>query len=167
MRRVLFVFMIIALFAVPLFAQEAAVEEEDGSASLGMYYTVGEFNMIGLHFQKWFGNHGLMISAGITDGNMSAIVEYEYCIYKARFTDTLNSKLYLWLMGGPHFVNEHVWSEPEHDNFYVNGVTALGVGMEFVWWKHLSVPVQFGYVITYPHNVSCSFCFASGIRYRF
>ncbi len=171
MKKNIILILIIALMIMPVFAQDAEAEiEDDGAASLGMYFCAGEFSMIGLHYQQWFGNHGIMVSGGLTGDVFCAVAVYEYCVYSAKFTDILNSRLYLWILGGVDCVNEHNYissTETYEDDFYVNAVGSLGVGIEFVWWKHLSIPVQFGYVIEAPHKTKMSFSFASGIRYRF
>ena len=82
MKKNILLFIILAFLVMPVFAQASENESNnDGAAALGMYYCVGDFiGMIGLHYQQWFGNHGLMVSAGITGGNFNAVAEYEYCV---------------------------------------------------------------------------------------
>ncbi len=170
MRRILFAFMIIALVAVPVFAQDAPSELEDGAASLGMYYMAGEFSMIGLSFHQWLGNHGIMVSAGLDSSHTSALAEYQYSIFSAHLTETLNSHLYVWAAGGVNFRTDSTYNQTTtfwDDETHINAVASLGIGVEFVWWRHLSVPIQFGYVAEFPYDIGMSFCFASGIRYRF
>ena len=171
MKKIISLLVIIALLLMPIFAEAAENEnDKDGSAALGMYFCTGEFSMIGLHYQQWFGNHGVMVSAGLTGDTINAVAEYEYCVYSAKFTETLNSRLYVWVLGGVNCVNDHKYNNATGEyepNFYVDGLASLGIGMEFVWWKHLSIPVQFGYIVELPNNTKMSFCFASGVRYRF
>ncbi len=172
MKRITAVVLFLLALVTPVFAEDAAEPESDGSAALGMYYILGKFNMIGLSYHQWFGNHALMVSAGVQSDQMSALAEYQYCVFSAHLTETLNSRLYVWASGGVNVRNEsvHEW-EPDltlwQNEVHVNAVTSLGVGMEFVWWRHLSVPVQFGYVAEYPFDFGMSFCFSSGVRYRF
>ena len=173
MKKTAVVIILLMALVTPLFAEGTVADEEsDGSAALGMYYIVGKFNMIGLSYHQWFGDHALMVSAGVQSDQMSVLAEYQYCVFSASLTETLNSRLYVWASGGVNVRNEsvHEW-EPDltlwQNEVHVNAVTSLGVGMEFVWWRHLSVPVQFGYVAEYPFDFGMSFCFSSGVRYRF
>ncbi len=173
MKKITAVILIVLAFVTPVFADETVAEtESDTSAALGMYYIVGKFSMIGLSYHQWFGNHALMVSAGIQSDQMSALAEYQYCVFSASLTEKLNSRLYVWASGGVNFRNESVYAwEPDttlwQNEVHVNAVTALGIGMEFVWWRHLSVPVQFGYIAEFPYDFGMSFCFSSGVRYRF
>lgn len=169
MKKLVVLFLLCAVLFAPVFAEDTTVDNSDeGTDALGMYCMFGSFYMVGLSYHHWFGNHGLMISAGLDNDRISALVEYQLSVYKAELTDVLDSRLYVWASGGANFRNDTIYADDTyHDEFHVNAIASLGIGIEFVWWKHLSIPVHFGYVMEMPYDFSKSFCVASGVRYTF
>ena len=74
MKKTAIVILLLLTLVTPIFAEgTVAAEESDGSAALGMYYIVGKFNMIGLSYHQWFGDHALMVSAGVQSEQMSVL----------------------------------------------------------------------------------------------
>ncbi|MBO4508913.1 MAG: hypothetical protein J5747_09775 [Spirochaetaceae bacterium] len=176
MKKTAVVILLLLTLVTPIFAEGTASNsdnmqiESDGRSSLGMYFMGGEFSMIGLSYHQWMGNHGIMISAGLDSRHTSALVEYQYSIFSALLTETMNTRLYVWCAGGVNFRTDSIIDHTNtlwNDETHINAVASLGVGVEFVWWKHISVPVQFGYVAEFPYDTEMSFCLASGVRYRF
>ncbi len=166
MKKIL-LFLLILLFVFnPVFAED---ENQDGPIALGMGFGVGDFSMIGLQYQQWFGSHGIVVSAGLAEDQKCVLGGYEYCVYSTSFTEILNSRLYVWIEGGADYLKYSEYSSVTDrtvERSCVDAVAALGIGMEFIWWNHLSVPVQFGYVAKFPNRSGMSFYFSSGVRYR-
>ncbi|MCR4940973.1 MAG: hypothetical protein K5930_12840 [Treponemataceae bacterium] len=166
MKKILILSLILLFALGPCFAEEP---ELDGKIALGMGFGVGEFSMVGLQYHQWLGSHGIFATVGLSDDHKSALLGYQFCVYETSFTDILNSRLYVWVDGGADYMTYSQFSydggDPSPESQF-NAVAAGGIGMEFVWWHHLSVPVQFGYVAKFPNNTSMSFYFTSGVRYR-
>ncbi|MCR4940974.1 MAG: hypothetical protein K5930_12845 [Treponemataceae bacterium] len=168
MRKIVLLILFFSFCLFPLCADEI---ESDDSIALGMGYCMGEITLgygsgnigvIGLQYQQWFGRHGVMVTAGL-DG---VFADYQYCIFSASFTERLDTRFYAWISGGAAFFNDY--------NFYssssysgVDAIFAVGIGTEFIWWKHLSVPAQYGYIARFTDNFHLGFFYSSGVRYRF
>ena len=171
MKKLTVIFLLVIMLLSPVFAENSVeANREDGKIALGMQGLMGAFSMVGLSYQQWFGNSGITISAGLDNQHINALAEYQYCVYASGLTDNLNSRLYVWAAGGVNLRNDSIYNSTtnqSHDEFHVNAIAALGIGIEFVWWNHLSIPVQFGYIAEMPYDVEMSFCVSTGVCYRF
>ena len=51
------------------------------------------------------------------------------------------------------------------ETFVSNAIASAGFGFDFIFFDHLSVPVQFGFMGTFPNEPKVGFCGGIGVRY--
>ncbi len=139
--------------------------------ALGIAY--GPISGTGLHYHRWAGDIGFQFAAGVLylpphevtwAQNMLDYVAggaFQRRIYGDRFASWLAGSLYLFA-GGNHrgFIpieirhrdpGEDPPLEPERvvGPFVAELTAGVGIGIEIILFRHLSVPVEFGYGATW------------------
>jgi len=109
--------------------------------------------------------------------NYNVQLEVMYRLYASNIWNWLSGDLYAYASLGHKGSQDAVYVDADgdyntsDDAYYTPGTVVfavaagVGIGYEFVLFRHFSVPVQFGYVVEYPLYVS--FNFSGGLRYRF
>ena len=139
--------------------------------ALGIAY--GPISGTGLHYHRWAGDTGFQFAAGVLylppddvtwAQNMLDYVAggaYQRRIYGDSFTGWLAGSLYLFA-GGNHrgfipidIVHRDPTDDPpaEPDRvvgpFVAEATLGVGIGIEIILLRHISVPVEFGYGATW------------------
>ena len=51
------------------------------------------------------------------------------------------------------------------EKFHNNALASVGFGFDFIFFGHLSVPVQFGFMGSFPDDPQVGFCGGIALRY--
>jgi hypothetical protein len=141
--------------------------------------TVSGFN---LHYQRWFNNIGMSLSAGgMKSANPAdawgadAIVELQYKLSDGNLDSdgVFYGALYAFVQSG-YVIQQSI---EYHYDGATSGTTTttefsqyipagIGVGLEAVLFKHVSMPLEVGFVYRFITNVMTPSAMI-GIRYRF
>ena len=141
------------------------------------------YSQPGLSWQHWLGKFGYQINfSGMYlpmenydyDSNTEEeiINEYIYSFYMltaeaqfefftTRFLKNWYGRLYGVLLGGFYYQSDYNVLE------LFNGIAGFGLGFETIYYKHLSVPIHFGYYAEFPTNFKMDFMGGIGLRFRF
>ena len=138
--------------------------------ALGIAY--GPISGTGLHYHRWAGDSGYQFAAGVLylppdelswAENMLDYVAggaYQRRIYGDRFANWLAGSLYLFA-GGNHrgFIPIEVVDRDPGDpggeidrvvgSFAAEFTLGIGIGIEIILFRHISIPVEFGYGATW------------------
>ena len=176
------------LSSTSLFAKEIDDVSEFNS-SIGVYTLAGVsagIGLWGLQYQHWFNNRigaafdfSALYNSDLTDAPQNKMfvnfnAEFDYALYRFELSNDVASQLYLWALGGVEFKDKLVYEytsegyqEINTDSVLVNAVVGLGFAFDFTFYKHISVPVQIGFLGTFPNDTCFDFCLGTGLRYSF
>ena len=158
-------------------------------ATLGYYYD--DSLVCGLQYQHWFDKIGIEVT-----GSMFYDENYHYNFYDPgsdSWPSEYGEKLDWKLLAGVQFilctfnVDNLNWIKDDtvfRLFFWVNGgaggrdltptsqnlaylYAGTGIGMEAVFWKHISIPLKLGYSGQFLNNGGFDLCASSGVRFRF
>ncbi len=198
MRRlgVLFVVILLVIGANALSAREAegSLNRDRNPNALG--FQTGSISGSGLSWQRWFGPTGLQIAGGILYRppgqtgfgfrhilDYSVGVEVQRSVVASDFSERMAGQLYV--VGGVNHggIIEEVWEEdPESENrperstgpFIPSVSVGVGLGIEFVFFEHFSIPFEMLYAAvwrgvegSFPDQLAVDLAPQIGIRYRF
>jgi hypothetical protein len=102
--------------------------------------------------------------------NMNFTVETDFTLFENNWRDKICSRLFAYAMVGYIGFMERSWqyAEPEStkvEKMHNNAAASAGFGFDFIFFEHLSVPVQFGFMGTFPDDPQVGFCGGIGLRY--
>ena len=102
--------------------------------------------------------------------NANFTVETDFTLFENNWKDKICSRLFAYAMVGYTGYIERTWDygEPEStktETMHNNAVASAGFGFDFIFFEHLSVPVQFGFMGTFPDDPLVGFCGGVGLRY--
>ena len=104
--------------------------------------------------------------------NMSFTVETDFTLFENNWKDKISSRLFAYGLVGYAGKLDHTWSYDElsegstkTDTIHNNAVLSAGFGFDFIFFDHLSVPVQFGFMGTFPDDPQVGFCGGIALRY--
>lgn len=176
--------LLFAALALTVYADPPAEGEvpafEAWPKSLGFYGSMLAGNGgAGLHFQRWIGNIGYQVTAGgVYQPNSgydtldySVFGEILYRVFGDDFSSWFCGQLYLWglaghrgFLGGTYDTETDSYSQGSYEASFLAGV---GIGIEPIFFKHFSVPLQFGYVGEFGAGTVITTSFGGGFRYRY
>lgn len=172
---------IAALAVLTLGISAVSANPNDYHNAVGIFaITDFEENAVGgIQFQKWVTDKiGFQIEGSIfynadTYKSFSANfnAEMQYKLFQTNMGEKNASVLYAWVLAGGKG-NSTDWYD-ESAGKRVNGETlfnatlGLGFGFDFNFINHLSVPIQFGFMGTFPNTLAAGFAIGTGVRYRF
>jgi hypothetical protein len=162
-RRVIAFLALMLMLSAAIAAEEFESPYETFPQALGGSF--GRISGIGLHYHKWAGENAFQVTGGLIY-NMELLYsiggEYQRRVYGEAFTNWLAGSLYLFAGGS------FVGVLPGEIN------AGAGVGVELILFRHLSIPLEFGYVGTWSYTAaSLSEAFSvgptvqAGLRYRY
>lgn len=97
--------------------------------------------------------------------------ETDFKLYETNWKDKVASRLFAFAMLGYDIKIEREthYAEPEgsysEEKVINNALAAVGFGFDFIFFDHLSVPVQFGFMGTFPDTPNIGFCGGIALRY--
>lgn len=177
MKKKIFIGLLIFLLASGL---AFSFEQADGSFSqaTGLFGFISlDDSLGGLQYQQWFGRWGFQLEGGLFintmsyyDGNSnyrdardisgSLSAELLCELYTGQLFRVCDATLFAWLLGGALL-------ETDSTKTYANAVAGIGLGVDWVCFKHISFPWQFGFVGKFPYDPYVNILTALGIRFRF
>ena len=101
--------------------------------------------------------------------DMNFTVETDFTLFSSEWKDKIASRLFAYALAGYTATLErgydYINDVPKKEKFHSNAVASLGFGFDFTFFGHLSVPVQFGFMGTFPQDTQVGFCGGIGLRY--
>ncbi len=189
MKKTFVIVLMLLLAGTVVFANSPAtsvLEVEDASednsfnrydSALGVTWLIGS-DIPSMQYQHWitpgFGytlNTGASYAPVTVWDSEKEVTGYEFdfnffgqlqwALYTASSTN-LDTRLYAWVLGG--CVVQH---EANMIGTDVDGIAGAGFGFDINLYKHISIPVEFGYLGVAPANPNLTMIGNFGIRYRF
>ena len=103
--------------------------------------------------------------------NMNFTVETDFTLFENNWKDKICSRLFAYGLVGyagkmeRHYEYTESNGEKKSQQMHNNAVASAGFGFDFIFFDHLSVPIQFGFLGTFPDDPQVGFCAGIGIRY--
>lgn len=178
---------IIKLFCTALFlftctTMSLAADPMDYKNAVGMYGMIYT-DACGLQYQNWITHKvGLQLEGYATydsfdydygEYEFSIAAQMLYNLFENPISEKTAINFYAWLLGEFKGYNELSYVDGAPNRFYDDSgfqtqyAVGLGFGFEFMFLKHLSIPLEFGYAGTICKKPVMGFVIGSGIRYRF
>lgn len=153
--------------------------------ALGFY--ASSMPSYGLHYQRWLYPFGFQVTAGgyatdspysapIKDWQATAQVSAALALDQRVYSSWFAHLLYVFATAGENVESLAYLSDPDPlftgDETYAPGPVdasfkaGVGVGIEFILFKHFSIPLEFGYVGD-PVAGTVNFMLGGALRYRF
>ena len=109
--------------------------------------------------------------------NCNFTVETDFNLYETTWKEKVSSRLFAYGMVG--YIGSLAYEAPDYSvSEQENNPTAAknpqmsndvvlsaGFGFDFIFFDHLSLPIQFGFMGTFPDNPNVSFCGGIALRY--
>jgi hypothetical protein len=170
-----------SLFAGAAFAQEQTppIDPFDASPSaLGVFaMNYGITGMVyGLHYNHWFDRVGFQITGGGNympyDGypimDYSVAIQGMYELLSNTFSEKLAGRLYVWgMVGHRGWLRNSSYTAPVTTTYVPGLACGVGIGVDFVLFRHFSIPIEFGYSGQFLNDVSATPSIGGGLRYRY
>ena len=176
MKKIILSMTILLALAGSLFANGL-----DNQNAIGMYILGGENAVGGIQYERRFSDlfsTKFGVFAFYNDKNQysdpfngSFTVEGDFTLFENTWKDKISSRLFAYGMIGYTGVYERNRSYDDNDNPIVtekmhnNAITSVGFGFDFIFFDHLSVPIQFGFMGTFPDDPKIEFCGGVALRY--
>lgn len=189
--KIALIVMLMCLSAAAFCEEEAETVPEVYNSAIGFVYTpsspMGEYDdtlVAGLQYQHWFDNFGLQLTGCMyydqhynyyeganpygekLDWKLLGGAQFILCTFNVDnlrwIKDDTVFRLYFWLDGG---LGGKDLSPTEQNLAYLYAGT--GIGMEAVFWKHISIPLELGYYGQFLNNGGFGICESAGVRFRF
>lgn len=151
----------------------------DNNNAIGMYVIGGENAVGGIQYERRFsdlfstkfGVFAFYNDSGYSDPfNASFTVEGDFTLFENTWRDKISSRLFAYGMMGytGTYERSYEYAEPESkkiEKMHNNALASVGFGFDFIFFDHLSVPIQFGFMGTFPDDPQVGFCGGIALRY--
>ncbi|MBQ0165602.1 MAG: hypothetical protein KBT02_00660 [Treponema sp.] len=189
--KIVFVVLLMCLSAA-MFAEEAEKNDpEVYNNAIGFVFTpsspMGDYDetlVAGLQYQHWFDNIGLQLTGCMyydqnhvysyagdetgekLDWKILGGAQFILCTFDVDNLSWIKNdtvfRLYFWLNGG---VGCKDYAVDLQNLPYLYAGT--GIGLEAVFWKHISIPLEVGYFGQFLNQGGFGICGSTGVRFRF
>ena len=154
--------------------------------AIGMYILGGERGIGGIQYERRF-TDVFSLKTGVyamyhdntrlytnQDAEFNITLEPDFTLYETNWNDKVASRLFAFGLAGYDFQmnTESIWDEDhlhklgEETKMIHSAVAAAGFGFDFIFFGHLSVPIQFGFMgILNTENPNVGFCGGIALRY--
>ena len=149
--------------------------------AIGMYVLGGEESIGGIQYERRFsdlfstkfGVFAFYNDRGYSDPfNASFTVEGDFTLFESNWKEKISSRLFAYGMLGYVGCYERGieyaagLDEPKKvEKMHNNALASVGFGFDFIFFDHLSVPIQFGFMGTFPDDPQIGFCGGIALRY--
>jgi hypothetical protein len=182
MRKTPLSLILLLILALPLIGEEeGAAAFDEWPDALGVYgSSLAGHPGGGLHWQHWFGQTGVAVSAGglytpsavygsILDYSLTAM--FQRRVFGEDFAPWFSGQLYLWALAGhvgyiPMIYNSQT-QVTSQGPFVGAALAGLGIGIEVILFRHFSAPFEVGYIGQFPNDTQVQLSFGGGFRYRY
>lgn len=97
--------------------------------------------------------------------NYNVTLETDFTLFETNWRDKVGSRLFAYVLAGHEGRLEKDSYESDKTHFSADAIVSAGFGFDFIFFDHLSVPFQFGYLATFPSKPNVGFCAGIGLRY--
>ena len=148
--------------------------------AIGVYVIGADIPIGGIQYERHFSNlisEKFGVYAFYNNDNTSNPFEFNFTaetdfkLYETNWKDKVASRLFAFAMLGYDIKKERetYYVEPEgskqEEKIINNALAAVGFGFDFIFFDHLSVPVQFGFMGTFPDTPNIGFGGGIALRY--
>ena len=148
--------------------------------AIGMYVLGGDTSVGGIQYERRFsdlistkfGVFAFYNNDTYSDPfNANFTVETDFTLFENNWKDKICSRLFAYGMVGYVGQLERTWDyekaegSQKTEKMHNNALASLGFGFDFIFFDHLSVPIQFGFMGTFPDDTQLGFCGGIGLRY--
>ena len=180
MKRFILVLIFFVCLLCPLCAEKLETdvmkaEHDFYSKGIGLRFaSAGESGIGGISYQQWFENNlGFQGTAAFVINDYTTFYSFEAQIQKLfyvfDFGKSSTSHFFVWANVGFNS-NERMYRNEDDSITYKytpNGFAGLGFGFAVDFIGHISIPVQFGIICTYPKSFSVGMTSGISLLYRF
>ena len=104
--------------------------------------------------------------------NANFTVQTDFTLFENQWRDKIASRLFAYTLVGYDARYERTYNYSEDgdrtiktEKLHNNAIASVGFGFDFIFFDHLSVPIQFGFMGTFPDDPQVGFCGGIGLRY--
>lgn len=153
----------------------------DKKNSIGIYVIGAEQTIGGIQYEHRFSDiisEKFGIYAFYTNDDYSTTplditftAQTDFTLYKADWNRCISSRLFAYILGGYNgkIVQTYEYTETAttlaSSEFQNNAIASAGFGFDFIFFDHLSVPIQFGFMADFPYSPHIGFCGGAALRY--
>ena len=122
-------------------------------------------------FSTKFGVFAFYNDNGYSDPfNANFTVEGDFTLFESTWKEKISSRLFAYGMVGyvGNYERTYEYAEPTSkkvEKMHNNALASVGFGFDFIFFDHLSVPIQFGFMGTFPDDPQVGFCGGIALRY--
>ena len=177
MKKIFLTLTVLITLATGLFAN--GLENQN---AIGMYVIGADQSVGGIQYERRFsdlfstkfGVFAFYNDTTYSDPfNMNFTVETDFTLFENNWKDKICSRLFAYGLVGYAARMERTWDysvggdgeSKKIEKFHNNAVASAGFGFDFIFFDHLSVPIQFGFMGTFPDDPQVGFCGGIGLRY--
>ena len=167
-----------AVFAIICGTTSVFADALENKNAVGAYFLAADHEVGGLQYERRFsdlvstkfGVFAFYNQDTYSDPfKMNITAETDFTLYANNWREKIASRLFAYGMVGYESYIERVY-DYEHDakkseKMHNNALASVGFGFDFMFFDHLSVPIQFGFMGTFPDDTQVGFCGGIGIRY--
>ena len=172
--------LLISIAAVFMLATGLFANGLENKNAIGVYVIGAENSVGGIQYERRFSDlisTKIGVFAFYNDDtysdpfNANLTVETDFTLYENQWRDKIASRLFAYALAGYDARYERSYDYSKDDagikteKMHNNAIASLGFGFDFIFFDHLSVPVQFGFMGTFPDDPQVGFCGGIGLRY--
>ncbi len=148
--------------------------------AIGLYFLAADDGYAGLQYEHYFTKKiGLTVDGSAVyksdetestpiDANVN--LQFDISLFEYEAQKVFAYRVYAWFLGGArykYFSGYSYETKTQNPYWYINAVAGTGFGFEFILVRHISIPIQIGFIGEFPNGGSAGLTFGAGLRYRF
>ena len=154
----------------------------DNKNNIGMYFIGADNPIVGLQYERRFtdiisekfGLYAFYNENSYTTEpfNFNVTFETDFSLFETSHEYKVGSRLFAYGMVGYDLSMHREYADYSNsknkdntEEWLHNALVSIGFGFDFIFFNHLSVPIQFGFMGNFPNNSKISFCGGTALRY--
>ena len=153
----------------------------DKKNSIGIYFIIADNSIGGIQYEHRFSDivsEKFGIYAFYNDTyfqstplDMTFTAQTDFALYQADWNRCIASRLFAYVLAGYNgkIIRNYDYTGNEKklifEDFQHNAILSTGFGFDFIFFEHLSIPIQFGFMANFPYDSKIGFCGGSALRY--
>jgi len=181
--KILLAAVLLSSFGFSAFAEEEFESGSKNRNAIGVYGIGAETSLYGIQYERRFtdfisGKVGTYVFYNNNEYSTypfqyQLTTEVDFTLYEEDWFKNCSSRLFAYTLIGSvgdifrdsNYNSERGETTYEPPVFRPDFVASVGFGFDFIFFKHLSVPFQFGFIGSLPNTKSIGFCGGTGLRY--